>query len=127
MQKKDTHELVIKSGLIASHDVEAVEAIYPGTFDESFTRHAPKFSFADPRVAGEHVVALIAADLWEKRGGAKVDENIDARIQAAKTQAEAWLQDMNAKRSAPTAPRLPPSPSHPPAAMPADTAKDTSK
>lgn len=101
-KSKDAYEYVTQAGLIEVHDVEAVEAIYPGSFDASMALHAPKFAAtADPKLAREHLGALIAADLWEKRGGAQVNENIDARIQAAKAQAEAWLVEARAPKEAP--------------------------
>jgi hypothetical protein len=101
-KNKDAYEYVTQAGLIASHDVEAVEAIYPGSFDASVAAHTPKFAAtSDPKLAREHLGALIAADLWEKRGGRQVSEDTDARIQSAKSQAEAWLLESRAPKEAP--------------------------
>lgn len=76
--------------LLPSHDIDAVEALYPGSFDDAASRMSRRFD--GRRIdAGtkSQIGALVAAELLEKRG--EIQELVMYRIKEAADAAEAFL------------------------------------
>lgn len=88
-------EFVKAIGSMPSHDIDAVEALYPGFFERSAEAASRKF---DDRAVAEnereqvrrHVAALVIADIWAKRG-TNTEPETDALVVARKSAAVQWL------------------------------------
>ncbi len=100
---KQQKALVDREGLaeleiVPEHDIAAVDAIYPGFVDEVLDRVSARFegkAAADGSLdeVRAHAAALVLSEVWEKRGGAAVNETVSARLDQAKSDAENWLAD----------------------------------
>ncbi len=87
-------EYLASLDLVPEHDIAAVDAIYPGFVDEAIERVGGRF--AGKQADGtelQHYAALVLAEVWEKRGGAQVNETVSARLQQATGDATSWLTD----------------------------------
>lgn len=91
-------------GSMPPSDVDAVEALYPGTFaaiaesvsrmfdGRLFKRYAAPFTAPYPEALRWNVAHVVVAALWQKRGynpGSAQDEI----VQTNKTEALAWLKE----------------------------------
>ena len=83
-------DFVKSVGTMHHYDIDAVEALYPGSVDQAIESASRKFD--ERAVAGDkvdevkrHVAALAIAELWAKRGAA--DPSTDAQVQATKAAA----------------------------------------
>lgn len=87
-------EFVKSLGVMGEHDINAVEAIYPGTFDKAVESVAHRFddrsfSGTERETVKRHIGALVIKELKKKRG--ELDEQNTFRIATAITEAEEWL------------------------------------
>lgn len=96
MQSKNQtvdREYLASLDLVPAHDIAAVDAIYPGFVDAAIERIGGRF---DGRQADgdelQHYAALVLREVWEKRGGARVNETVSARLDQATSDAASWLE-----------------------------------
>jgi hypothetical protein len=107
-------EFVKSLGTMPSHDIDAVEALYPGTVEKTIDSVSRKF---DNRAVPQdkvgdvkrHVAALVVAELWPKRG-VNVNPVIDAKVSAMTTAANDWLSNAKTVDEVRKSAQPPPSP-----------------
>jgi hypothetical protein len=97
-------EYVKLVGTMPAHDIDALEALTPGTFSaiassvsrifdaRLFKRYKTPFVEPVPEVVRWHVAHVVVAALWKKRGFNPGSEQ-DALIERAKDEALAWLKE----------------------------------
>jgi hypothetical protein len=77
------------------HEIEAVDALYPGVFDKAVEDASARFEgraveSGQADAVRRHLGALVVSELW-KRLGTK-DADIEYRVTSAKSEAEEWLK-----------------------------------
>ena len=88
---KLTMEFVKGLGLLGPHDVDAVEALYPGTFVKACEDVALRFASRDGESESmRHAGTLVVGKIKAKRG--ELDEMTEWRIKSAIEAAEEWLK-----------------------------------
>jgi hypothetical protein len=109
-------KVALEAGSMQPHDIDAVEAIYPGTFEKAVAATAARFAgravpLGKSDEVRRHVAALVIETLWRKR---KLnDPGVESVVLSARADAVAWLQtsksvaEARAARSPSAAPPAP--------------------